>query len=60
MEILIYGGLLRSWMLWIYLFLINFEKGGCMKCNIFLISKGNKLNCTHIIVDNMGQQNVEN
>ena len=34
-------------------------KGGCIKCNIFLISKGNKIHFTHIIVDNMGQQHGE-
>ena len=37
-------------MLWVYLFHINFRKGGCIKCNIFLISKGNEINFTHIIV----------
>ena len=36
-------------------FLINFKKGGCIKCNIFLISKENKINFTHIIVDYMGK-----
>ena len=46
-------------MLWVYLFLINFTKGGCIKCNIFLISKGNKINFTRTIVDYMGKQNVE-
>ena len=30
-------------MLWVYLFLINFTKGGCIKCNILLITKGNKM-----------------
>ena len=59
MEILIYGGLFRSLMLWVYLFLINFEKGGFIKCNIFLINKGNKMNFTHIIVDYMGKQDAE-
>ena len=46
-------------MLWVYLFFINFTKGGCIKCNIFLISKGNKINFTHIIVDYMGKEHVE-
>ena len=46
-------------MLWVYLFLIIFTKGGCIKCNIFLISKANKINFTHIIVDYMGKQHVE-
>ena len=41
------------------MFFINFTKGGCIKCNIFLISKGNKINFTHIIVDYMGKQHVE-
>ena len=45
-------------MLWVYLLLINFTKGGRTKCNIFLISKGNKINFTHIIVDYMGKQHV--
>ena len=35
------------------------EKGGCIKCSIFLICKGNKINFTHIIVDYMGKQHVE-
>ena len=46
-------------MLWVYLFLINFKKGGCIKCDSFLISKGNIINFTHIIVDYMGKQHVE-
>ena len=46
-------------MLWVYLFLINFTKGGCIKCNIFLISKENKINFTPIIVAFMGKQHVE-
>ena len=46
-------------MLWVYLFLINFKSGGCIKYNIFLISKGNKINFTHIIVDYMGKQHVD-
>ena len=46
-------------MLWVYLFLINFTKGGCIKCIIFLISKGNKINFTYIIVEYMGKQRVE-
>ena len=46
-------------MLWVYLFLINFTKGGCIRCNIFLISKGNKIKFTHIIVGYMGKQHVE-
>ena len=46
-------------MLWVYLFLINFTKGGCIKCNVFLNSKGNKLIITRIIVDYMGKQHVE-
>ena len=37
----------------------QFHERGCIKCNIFLISKGNKTNFTHIIVDYMGKQNVE-
>ena len=32
---------------------------GCIKRNIFLISKGNIINFTHIIVDYMGNQHVE-
>ena len=43
----------------VYLFLIKFMKGGCIKCNIFLTSKRNKINFTHIIVDYMGKQHVE-
>ena len=46
-------------MLWVYLFLINFTNGVCIKCNIFLFSKGNKINFTHIIVDYMGKQHIE-
>ena len=46
-------------MLWVYIILINFTKGGCIKCNIFHIGKGNKINFTHIIVDDMGKQHVE-
>ena len=46
-------------MVWVYLFLNNFTKGGCIKCNIFLISKENKINFTHVIVDYMGKQHVE-
>ena len=46
-------------MLWVYMFLINFTKRGCIKCNIFLISKGNKINYTHIIVDYIDKQHVE-
>ena len=37
----------------------NFTKGGCIKCNIFLISKENKIIFTHVIVDYMGKQHVE-
>ena len=37
----------------------QFQKGGCIKCHIFLISEGNKLNFTYIIVDYMGKQRVE-
>ena len=43
----------------VYLFLINFMKGGCINYNVFFISKGNKINFTHIIVDYMGKQHVE-
>ena len=46
-------------MVGVYLFLINFSKGVCIKCNIFLISKGNKINFTHITVNYMGKQHVE-
>ena len=46
-------------MVWVYMFLINFAKGGCIKCNIFLISKGNEINFTQIIVDYMGKQQIE-
>ena len=46
-------------MLWVYLLLINFTKGGCIKRDIFLISEENKINFTHIIVDYMGKQRVE-
>ena len=34
-------------MIWVYMFLINFTKGGRIKCNIFLVSEGNKINFTH-------------
>ena len=37
----------------------QFHERGCIKCNIFLISKGNKTNFTHIIVDYTGRQHVE-
>ena len=37
----------------------QFTKGGCINCNIFLISKGNKIKFTHITVDYMGKQHVE-
>ena len=47
-------------MLCVYLCLINITIGGCIKCDIFLISKGNKINFTHVIVDYMGKQHVEN
>ena len=46
-------------MLRVYLLLINFTKEGCIKCNIFLNSKGNKMNFTHIIVDYMDKQHAE-
>ena len=46
-------------MLWVYLFLINFTKGGCIKCNILLITKGNKMNFIHVIIDYMGKQHVK-
>ena len=46
-------------MLWVYLFLINFTEGGGIKYNIIVISKGYKINFTHIIVNYMGKQNVE-
>ena len=47
-------------MVLVYLFLNNFTKGGCTKCNIFLITKENKINFTHYIVDYMGKHHVEN
>ena len=59
MEIPIYSALLRSLMLCVYLFLINFMKGGYIKCYIFLIGKGNKIIFTHIIVVYIGKQHVE-
>ena len=37
----------------------QFHERGCIKCNVFLISKGNKINFTHIIVNYMGKQYVE-
>ena len=37
----------------------QFHERGCIKCNSFLFSKGNKINFTHFIVDYMGKQNVE-
>ena len=46
-------------MLFVYLFLINFTKGGLYQMYIFLISKGNKINSTHNIVDYMGKQHVQ-
>ena len=46
-------------MVCVYFFLFNFTKGGYIKCNIFLKSKGNKMNFTHIIVNSMGKQHVE-
>ena len=46
-------------MVWVYLFLIDFTKGGDNKCYIFLISKGNKINLAHMIVDYMGKQHVD-
>ena len=46
-------------MLWVYLFLISFTIGGCIKYNTFLISIGNKIIFTHIIVDYMGKQHEE-
>ena len=39
--------------------LINVTKGGCIKCNNFFISEGNKINFIHIIVDYMDKQHVE-
>ena len=50
---------MRSCMLRVYLVSINFTKVGCIKCNIFLINIGNKINFTHIIVDYRGKQHVE-
>ena len=43
----------------VYLFLINFTKGGCIKCIIFMMSKENKVNFTHIIVNCMGKRHVD-
>ena len=37
----------------------QFHERGFIRCNIFLISKGNKINFTHIIVDYMGKQHIE-
>ena len=46
-------------MVWVYLCLIKFTKGGYVKCDIFLISKGSKIKFTHIIVNQMGKQHGE-
>ena len=37
----------------------QFTKGGCIKCIIFMISEGNKVNFTHIIVTCMGKSHVD-
>ena len=38
----------------------QYYERGCIKCNIFLISKGNTINFSYIIVDYMGKQHVGN
>ena len=37
----------------------QFHERNCIKCNLFLISKGNKTNFTHIIVYYICKQRVE-
>ena len=37
----------------------QFHEVGYIKCNIFLINIGNKINFTHILVDYRGKQHVE-